>query len=119
MFSDGIPQKGDMRLCARFFCVAEMNAVAPVNVMPSARGDSHPGGHLDEPTTGPRWERMIEHIHSLGPRAVAELFAEIAAVTGQHVRVVDRVEEYSRLDPEIIRFLGADRFPPMPLGVAR
>ncbi len=119
MFSDGIPQKGDMRLCARFFCVAEMNAVAPVNVMPAAQGDGHPGGHLDEPTTGPRWERMIEHIHSLGPRPLAEMLAEIAAATGQHVRVVDLVEEYAALDPAVLRAVGGDRFPPIPLEVVR
>ncbi len=66
-----------------------------------------------------RWERQIERVHSLGPRAVAELLAEIAAATGQHVRVVDLVEEYARLDPELIRAVGADNFPPMPLGVVR
>ena len=119
MFSDGIPQKGDMRLCARFFCVAEMNAVAPVNVMPAAQGEGHPGGHLDEPTTGPRWERMIEHIHSLGPRPLAELLAEIAAATGEPDLIADRLQAYASLDPAVLRAVGADRFPPMPLGLVR
>ncbi len=119
MFSDGIPQKGDMRLCARFFCVAEMNAVAPVNVMPAAQGDGHPGGHLDEPTTGPRWEHLVERVHALGVRPLAELLVEIATATGQSSFIAHRLEEYARLDPEIVRALGADSFPPMPLQVVR
>ena len=65
----------------------------------------------------PRFERQIEHVHSLGPRPLAELLAEIAAVTGQHVRVVDLVEEYAALDPAVLRAVGADHFPPMPPGV--
>ena len=65
----------------------------------------------------PRHERMVERVHSLGPRPLAELLAEIAAVTGQHVRVVDLVEEYAALDPAVLRAVGADHFPPMPPGV--
>jgi len=66
-----------------------------------------------------RWERQIEHLHRLGPRVFGELLAEIAAVTGQHVRVVGLVEEYAALDPAALRVVGGDRFPPMPLGVVR
>ncbi len=66
-------------------------------------------------SAGQRFERMIERVHALGPRPLAE----IAAATGQHVRVVDLVEEFARLDTEIVRALGADRFPPMPVGVVR
>ena len=83
-----------------------------LRVLPAAGG---PGDFA----TGPRWERMIEHIHSLGPRAVAELLAEIAAVTGQHVRVVDLVEEYAQLDPAVLRAIGRDQFPPMALELVR
>ncbi len=68
---------------------------------------------------GQRLERMIERVHALGPRPLAELLAEIAAVTGQHVRVVDLVEEYAALDPAVLRALGADIFAPMPLEVVR
>ena len=44
---------------------------------------------------GPRFERMIERVHPLGPRPLAELLIEI------------------------IRALGGDRFPPNVLGVVR
>ncbi len=66
-----------------------------------------------------RWERNIEHLHRLGPRVFGELLAEIAHRTGQHVRVVDLVEEYSRLDAAVLRVVGADRFPPAILGLVR
>ena len=67
----------------------------------------------------PRFHRQIEHLHRLGPRVFGELLTEIAAVTGQHVRVVDLVEEYAALDPAILGALGADTFPLMPLEIVR
>ncbi len=113
------PPGGDMHLCARFSCVAEMNAVAPVNVMPSARGNATTTPLLDEPTTGPRWERMIEQIHSLGPRPLAEMLDEIAIATGEPGLVADRVAAFAALDPEFLRAIGGDKFPPNVLGVVR
>ncbi len=68
---------------------------------------------------GQRLERMVERVHALGPRVVSELLAEIAIATGEPGLIADHVEKYSRLDPEIVRALGADRFPPMPLEVVR
>ncbi len=68
---------------------------------------------------GPRYEREIVHIHALGPRPLAELLAEIATATGKHDLVVGLVEEYAQLDRDVLRLLGGDNFPPMPLGPAR
>ena len=75
--------------------------------------------HNPQGLAGQRLEHLVERVHALGVRPLAELLAEIATVTGQHVRVVDLVEEYAQLDPAVLRFLGGDRFPPMPLGVVR
>ncbi len=61
-------------------------------------------------------ERMVQRVHSLGPRPLAEMLAEIALATGAPDLIADRVEAYARLDPEIVRALGADRFPPNVLG---
>ena len=91
-----------------------MNALAPIIVDPFTLPCADDPGDF---ATGQRLERMVERVHALGPRAVGELLAEIAAVTGQHVRVVDLVEEYAALDPAVLRAVGADHFPPMPLGV--
>jgi hypothetical protein len=69
--------------------------------------------------SGPRFERMVERLHHLGPRPLAEMIVEIAAATDEPGLVVDRVAAYAKLDPMLIRALGADRFPPMPLEVVR
>ena len=68
---------------------------------------------------GPRFERMVARVHALGVRPLAEMLAEIAIATGKLDLIADHVEAYARLDPEIVRALGADSFPPMPLGVVR
>ncbi len=106
-------------LCARFFCVAEMNAVAPVSdkLDPLIRRLST--GKDSEVITGPRFEHMVERVHGLGPLPLAELLGEIATATGQPALIADRIQAYSRLDPERFRAIGADRFPPMPLEVVR
>lgn len=63
------------------------------------------------PLDNPRRRRQIEAIHRLGARAVGELLVEVADPA-----VLDAaLEQYARLSPEIVRALGADQFPPMPL----
>ncbi len=68
---------------------------------------------------GPRFQRQVVRVHALGPRPFAEMIVEIATATGEPGLIADRVEAYAGLDPEIIRALGADSFPPMPLEVVR
>ena len=68
---------------------------------------------------GPRFEGQVVRVHALGPRCLAELLAEIATATRQLELIADRVEAYAGLEPEKIRFVGADRFPPSVLGVVR
>ena len=106
-------------LCARFSCVAEMNAVAPIadKLDPSiGRLSTDRDGEV---ITGPRFEYMVEHLHRLGPRSIAELLIEIARSTGQPALIADRLQAYAGLDPETIRAVGADKFPPIPLEVVR
>ena len=69
--------------------------------------------------TEPHFERMVEHLHRLGPRPVGELLIEIAIATGQSSLVMDRLQAYARLNPEIVNFVGGDHFPPSVLGVVR
>ncbi len=66
-----------------------------------------------------RFERMVERLHRLGPRPTAELLNEIMRYTGQSKFIADRLQAYAALDPEIVRAVGGDRFPPMPLEVVR
>ena len=65
---------------------------------------------------GQRFERQIARVHALGPRPLAEMIAEIATATGEPGLIADRVEAYAALDPEIVRAVGADCFPPSVLG---
>ncbi len=69
--------------------------------------------------TGQRLERIVEHVHALGPRVFAELLAEIATATGEPGLIADRLQAYAALNPEAVRFVGGDQFPPMPLGLVR
>ena len=64
-------------------------------------------------------ERQVARLHALGPRPLAEFLADIARSTGQPALIADHVAEYARLDPEIVRAIGADDFPPNVLGLVK
>ncbi len=106
-------------LCARFFCVAEMNAAAPVSDKPDPLIKPVSTDKDGEALAGPHFERQVEHLHRLGPRAVAELLIEIAHCTGQSGVIADRLQAYARLDPAVLRAVGGDKFPPIPLMAIR
>ncbi|MCB4820751.1 hypothetical protein [Roseicella aerolata] len=57
--------------------------------------------------------RGAEHVHRLGPRALAELLAEIGAAHGCSAAILERLAAYRRLSPGMIRVAGADAFPPV------
>ena len=65
-----------------------------------------------------RRQRQVERICQT-PRLVAELLAEIGRHYGLAVDIDRRLERYSRLNPELLHALGADRFPPPPLRAVR
>ena len=69
--------------------------------------------------TGQRLERMVERVHALGPRVLAELLGDIARRTDQSSFIMDRLQAYAVLDPEIVRFVGGDRFLPSVLCAVR
>jgi len=52
-------------------------------------------------------QRAAERLHALGARAVLEAMIEVAR--GSNLDAV--LENYARLDPAVVRELGADRFP--------
>jgi hypothetical protein len=57
-----------------------------------------------------RLDRLAQAIHRLGPRPLAELFAELAA----GAPVLPRLERYAALEPlaDFIKALGGDQLPP-------
>ncbi|CAO3372866.1 hypothetical protein [Azospirillum argentinense] len=54
-----------------------------------------------------RLQRIAEHVHGLGPRAVAEALAE-ALAHGD----MGRLESYRRLVPDMLAVSRGDTFPP-------
>ena len=58
-----------------------------------------------------RRQRAAKHLHGLGPRPVLEALVEVEAGAD-----LDRVlADFARLDPETVRQLGGDKFPPAPI----
>jgi hypothetical protein len=58
-------------------------------------------------STALRLRYLAAHLHQLGPRSTFELLAE--AVQGEPL--LERLEVYARLDPEIVHALGGDEMP--------
>jgi hypothetical protein len=51
------------------------------------------------------------HLHSLGARAVGEFLAELGRKYDIEDEVLDQLEEWNRLTPELLRAAGGDRWP--------
>ena len=62
-----------------------------------------------------RFRRQVEHLHRLGPRATAELLAEIG-VERSIMTIIDRkLATYAGLDPAAVEAIGGGDFWPAPL----
>ena len=60
----------------------------------------------------PQFDRHAEHLHTLGPRAVAEFLAELAGQISGGPAISRLLAEYrNRLAPAMIRAAGAERLP--------
>ena len=55
----------------------------------------------------PRFHRLVECLHQLGPRAVGELLLEV----GEPDDLLLCLERYADLDQAIVRALGGSEFP--------
>ncbi len=62
-----------------------------------------------------RFRRQIERLHRLGPRAVGELLAAIAAERSIMTLVDQKLTTYTELDSTALAAAGADKFWPAPL----
>ncbi len=74
------------------------------------RGRSKPlGGSL----SGLRHDRLVRHLHQLGPKPVSEFLKELVGNDdGLQADALFLLEKYAALDPAIVRALDADTFPP-------
>ena len=64
-----------------------------------------------------RHQRLVEHLHDLGPRPVGELLAELAQVHGISEDVDRRLERYGQLRADVVQALGVDRYLAPPLHI--
>jgi hypothetical protein len=89
----------------------------PSEVVASARPDAlRP---LASPLTVLYLQRGCEHLHLLGPRAVAGFLIDLTGRIGGWDATLSLLGEYrQRLTPEMLRLTGGDRFPPRPLHLA-
>jgi hypothetical protein len=71
----------------------------------------HPQPRRD-PFTDPLLQRGSEHLHRLGPRAMAELLTEVDRRIGGMPCILGLLTEYEqRMTPQMLRLTGGDRFP--------
>ena len=67
-----------------------------------------------------RRQHLVKRLHRLGPRAIFELFDEIAEKFGIEEQVDARLAAYvERLTPEILVATGGDRLATVPLYAVR
>ena len=83
-----------------------MSALAVIDARPWLR--TRIAVRVHEPIPRERLRHLARHLHRLGERSVYELIREIMA--GEDIG--KRLEVYARLDPSIVKYLGADRLPP-------
>ncbi len=57
-----------------------------------------------------QYRRQVEHLHSLGPRAVAELLAEIGAERNIRTVIDQKLDRYSQIKPESLSAAGGDHY---------
>jgi hypothetical protein len=89
---------------------------AEVSYLDTTTGELAPNSLCADALRRLRWQRYVESVHQLGARVEFEFWDEVAR---HHPDLVDdldrRLARYAELDPEVLRALGADRFPASPV----
>ena len=62
-----------------------------------------------------RFQHLVKRLHRLGPRATAELLAELGSERSIGTAIDRKLATYAELEPEAIEAVGGDRFGPAPL----
>ena len=75
----------------------------------------HVGKVAAEVAADLRFQRRVERVHALGPRATAELLAELGAERSIMTLIDQKLGSYAELDPEVLKVAGGDDFWPAPL----
>ena len=97
-----------------------MDVLQTFDVKSKGDGAAPPSRRHDPATTAIKFQRLVAHLHALGPRPVAELLTELVGTDEQARRdVFHLLEKYSGLDPSLVRVLGGSGFPAPPLHEVR
>lgn len=64
-----------------------------------------------------KFRRDVQHLHDLGPRAVAELLAGIGERYSIRLDIERRLKQYGQLTAAMLEVTGGDQFPPTPLHI--
>lgn len=62
-----------------------------------------------------KFRRQVERLHGLGPRATAELLAEIGAERAIGTLIDQKLDRYAAMRPEALKATGGDGFWPVPI----
>ena len=62
-----------------------------------------------------RFRRRMEALHAMGPRATAELFAEVIAAPLDQFTIEERLDRFLAISDDALDASGGGRFPPAPL----
>jgi hypothetical protein len=61
-----------------------------------------------------RFARNLDKLYPLGPRIFAEILGRLGETSFRMTEIEQVVAHFAALDPELLRALGGDRFPPRP-----
>ncbi len=101
-----------------------MTHIAPQTAFHKAEPSNATADHFScrrrsrpKPLAGPvsdlRRDRVVLRLHRLGPKPVSEYLKELVGNDdGLQADALFLLEKYAALDPEIVRALDADTFPP-------
>ena len=74
---------------------------------------------VGRPLPDARFCRLVDHLHRLGPRPVAECLLQLAGNDDDgRTALVVLLERYGQLDAGVVQAVGGDRFPPAVFAVA-
>jgi hypothetical protein len=71
--------------------------------------DSNPNRAELQARNRMRRQRLVEHLHRLGPAALGHFVNEVECGAS----IPDHLERYARIDSDFVRALGGDRFAPV------
>ena len=86
---------------------------------PHCKNPSIVGSAAAEIVADMQFRQMVERVHALGARPLAEMLAEIAVKHSIVPTLHETLERYASIDPQALRALGGDKFWPVPIREVR